>query len=83
MAEYGGEGQKKFEDKVSIMHYNDKTGEYKVLAVNPMDDRKGTFVGIRIGKKGEQANRQTLALNKQEIAYLIMGLTKIFNQDLD
>jgi len=38
---------------------------------------------MREGKKGEKQNRITLALNKNEIAYLIMDLTKMYNQDLE
>lgn len=91
MTEYSGE-KKKYEDKISIMHFNDKTGEYKVLSMNPLltdkegnqldDNRKGAFIGIRIGKKGEQAQKLTLALSKQEIAFLIMEATKMYNKDL-
>ena len=83
MTEYGGsEEKKKYEDKFSIMHYNDKTNEYKVLAVNPLDDGKGVFLGIRIGTKGQTPQKLTLMLTKSEIAYLIMDLTKIYNKDL-
>jgi len=84
MTEYGApEGeQKKYEDKFSIMHYNQKTSEYKVLAVNPVDDGKGIFLGIRIGTKGQTPQKLTLMLNTAEVANLAMALTKIYNQDL-
>lgn len=82
MAEYssGGEGQqKKYEDRFSVMHYNDKTQEYKVLAINPLEDGKGIFLGIRIGIKGQTPNKMTLMLNKSEFAYLLMEGKKIYN----
>lgn len=84
MAEYeSGSGEKKqYEDKFSIMHYNDKTQEYKVLAVNPLDDGKGVFLGVRIGTKGQPATKLTLMLTAGEVANLIMALTKIYNQNL-
>lgn len=92
MAEYtGGSGEKRqYEDKFSIMHYNDKTQEYKVLSINllltdkdgnPLEDsKKGIFLGIRIGTKGQTPTKLTLMLNPQEIAYLTMSLQKIFNE---
>ena len=84
MTEYSGdEGQKKqYEDRFSIMHYNDKTLEYKVLAINPLEDGKGVFLGIRIGVKGQPATKLTLMLTRGELAHLIMEATKIYNQDL-
>jgi hypothetical protein len=86
MSEYGGapegEEKKKYEDRFSIMHYNDKTQEYKVLSVNPLQDGKGVFLGIRIGTKGQTPQKLTLMLTGGEVANLIMSLTKIYNQDL-
>jgi len=85
MGEYQGgqsEGQKYQEDRFSIMHFNDKTNEYKVLSINPLDDRKGIFLSIRVGTKGQPSNRLVLALTKAELASLIMESTKIYNQDL-
>jgi len=77
MTQYEG---KKYEDRLSIMHYNDKTSMYKVLAANPTEKNDGIFFSIREGVKGEKSNRLTLMLNKQEIAYTIMELTKIYNE---
>lgn len=80
MGEYNG---KKFEEpKIKIMHYSDKTGLYKNLTVNPTDRNDSVFFSIMQGVKGQDNERITVALNKQEISYLIMSLTKIFN-DLD
>lgn len=86
MGEYGGQTQQREfkKDKISVMHYNEKEQTYKSLAVNPVPDKKDVvFFSMREGKKGEKQNRITLALNKNEIAYLIMDLTKMYNQDLE
>lgn len=85
MAEYGGKPQTEYKkDKIGIMHYNEKEQTYKSLAVNPVPDKTDVvFFSMREGKKGEKQNRITLALNKNEIAYLIMDLTKLYNQELE
>jgi len=80
MTEYGGRQQEYQKDKISIMHYNDKTQMYKVLAINPTDKADSAFFSIREGTKGEKSNRLTLALSRPEIAYLIMDMTKLFNE---
>ena len=94
MAEYGPkENEKKqYKDKFSIMHFNEKTNEYKVLSINPLvkdkegnpleDNKKGVFLGIRIGTTGQPAQKLTLMLSKGELAHLIMEATRIYNQDL-
>jgi hypothetical protein len=55
---------------------------YKVLSITPTDKADGVFCSIRQGMKGESSDRLTLMLNKNEIAYLIMELKKVYNQDL-
>jgi len=83
MAEYSGKStQTEYQkDKMSVMHFNDKTQKYKVLAISPIPEKNdGAFLSIREGTKGEKSNRLTLALSKQEIAYIIMDLTKLFNE---
>ena len=89
MAEYeSGSGEKKqYEDKLSVMHYNQQTNAYKVFSANPSVGRDGkkdtVFISIREGVKGQPANKLVLACSKSEIAYIIMELTKIFNKDLE
>ena len=70
------------EDRISIMHYNDKTQMYKVLSATPTDKEDGVFFSIRQGMKGQSSDRLTLMLNKTEIAYLIMELTKVYNNEI-
>lgn len=78
MAEYTEE-KKVYKDAISIMHYNDKTQMYKVLASSPTDQNDAMFFSIRQGFKGSKGDRLTLMLNKQEIAYLILELQKYYN----
>lgn len=79
MVEYEGKREYK-EDRINIMHYNDKTGMYKTLSVNPTDKNDSAFFSIRQGVKGSQSDRLVLALGKQEIAYMVMELTKLYNE---
>ena len=82
MTEYGPNEtqQKKYEDRFSIMHYNDKTQEYKVLSINPEpNENKGVFLGLRMGTKGQTPTKLTLMLTKSELAYLIMEGQRIYN----
>jgi len=78
MTEYGSSSEKR-EDKLSIFHYQEATGMYKVLAFNPNDKNDGMFASIRNGVKGTKAQNLSLFLNKQEVAYVIMELTKLYN----
>lgn len=66
--------------KDSIFHYNDKTKNYKSLDATMIDDRSGVFFSMMEGNKPKnEKNRITLKLGRAEIAYLIMELTKIYN----
>ena len=62
-----------------VFHYNEKTGMYKTLAINPTDKNDSVFFSIREGMKGQKANSLSLRLDKKEIAYLILDLTKLYN----
>ena len=78
MAEYKSEERR--EDRLNIFHYNDSTGMYKVFAINPTDDGTGVFTSIRTGVKGTKANSLSLKLNWQELAYVVLEMTRIFNE---
>ena len=70
----------KYEDRVNIFHYNDKTGMYKVLAVNPTDKNDSAFFSIRTGMKGGNKDNLSLKLDKKEIAFLILELQGLYNE---
>jgi len=69
-----------YRDRLNIFHYNDRTSMYKALAVNPTDKNDSLFFSIREGMKGQKANSLSLKLDRKEIAYVIMELTKIYNE---
>lgn len=69
-----------YKDKINVFHYNEKTKMYKALGINPTEDNDAVFFSIREGMKGEKSNRLVLNLNKQEIAFIIMELQKLYNE---
>jgi hypothetical protein len=69
-----------YKNHTDVFHYNDKTGMYKSLAINPTDKNDCAFFSIREGMKGQKANSLSLRLSKSEIAYIIMDLTKLYNK---
>ena len=69
---------------LDIYHYNEKNGMYTAFTVSPVPDSKDSaFVSLRKGMKGEKSENIAVRLSKQEIAYAIMELTKIYNEILE
>lgn len=69
---------------INIMHYNREKQTYKVFEGQILRNEgrePALLISMREGEKGNQASRHNLsiALNKQEIAYLILELQKLYN----
>lgn len=67
--------------KIDIFHYNDKSKKYKAFNINPTDENTDVFLSMTSGdKQADKRDRIALKLNKQELAFLIMQATKIYNE---
>ena len=65
---------------LDIYHYNEKTHMYTALTISPVpDDNSSVFVSLRKGMKGEKPENISVKLSKQELAYLALESSKIFN----
>jgi len=64
---------------MNIFHYKKASGEYKAFNINPTDDNDSVFVNIVQGVKNGHRDQLTLKMNKQELAYIVMEATKIYN----
>ena len=72
--------EEKYKDRISVYHYNEKTRIYTALGINPTESNDKVFFSIAKGEAGISKERVVLALNKQEIAFLIMELKKLYNE---
>lgn len=64
---------------MNIFHYKKSSREYKALDISPVDTNDAVFVSISNGVKNGKRDRISMKANKQELAYLIMECTKIYN----
>jgi len=64
---------------MNIFHYKKSSGEYKAFNINPTDDNDAVFVNIVQGVKNGNRDQLTLKMNKQELAFIVMEATKIYN----
>lgn len=69
--------------KIEVFRYNKKDNTYKKLLANTPDDKTIVFFSIRKGAKGKKEKGITLALNKAELAYIILEGKKIYNEMKD
>ena len=71
--------EREYKNHTEVFHYNDKTGMYKTLAINPTEKKDSVFFSIREGMKGSKANSLSLRLDQKELAYVILNLNKLYN----
>ena len=64
---------------MNIINYKKSSGEYKAFNINPTDDNDAVFVNIVQGVKNGNRDQLTLKMNKQELAFIVMEATKIYN----
>jgi len=64
---------------MNIFHYKKKSGEYTAFNINPTDDNDSVFVNIVKGVKNGNRDQLTMKMNRQELAYIVMEATKLFN----
>jgi len=61
---------------VEIFHYDEKTKGYKKLQITEFKD--GVLVKLIEGTKGAGYDERNVYLNRQELAYLIMELKRLY-----
>jgi len=64
---------------LDIYHYNEKSQDYKSFKIQPIEGKESVFMSMTRGNKPKsERDRITLALSKQELAYLIMEAKNIY-----
>ena len=64
---------------MNIFHYKKASGEYKAFDINPTDDNDAVFLNMANGVKNGKRENIAMKANKQELAFIIMECTKIYN----
>lgn len=70
-----------WQEVVSLLHFNEKSGSYKKLSVSLSEDG-GVFLSLSEGKKGEKENavKVSFSLSRQELIYLSEELRLLFEE---
>lgn len=62
---------------VEIFHYDEKTRGYKKLQISPF--KEGVIIKLIEGTKGAGYDDRNIYLNRQELAYLILELRRLYD----